>query len=75
MQAAFVSKYQSVWPKMDVIHIILIVCGILNCIARTQSQGNQGVEETTFAAEDDGNDAAVHINMDVEVEKGTGKKK
>ena len=75
MQAVFVPKYQSVWSKMDVIHIILIVCGILNCIAKTQSQGNQVVEETTFAAEDYGNDAAVDINMDVEVEKRTGKKK
>ena len=75
MQAVFVPKYLSVWFKMDVIHIILIVCGILNCIAKTQSQGNQVVEETTFAAEDYGNDAAVDINMDVEVEKRTGKKK
>ena len=75
MQAVFVPKYKSVWSKMDVIHIILIVCSILNCIAKTQSHGNQVVEETTFAVEDDGNDAGVNIDMDVEVEKGTGKKK
>ena len=75
MQPASVSKFPSVWSKMDVIHIILIVYGILNCIAKTQSHGNQVVEETTFAVEDDGNDAGVNIDMDVEVEKGTGKKK